>query len=194
MGLLSDKGRDASAAAGGGFLSPHKIAPGSSVRFALLSDEPLEFYEVWAEDAQGKAKPFRFDFEPTPDDINMAIGDYTRRVNRDGTGFEPFKFSIALPVYNYDAKAVNVLSLAQKSLIRELDAISQTEDYADITAHDFTLGREGTGLSTEYKLLPCPRKKGSDATIQEAWSDAQQAGFDLSRMLTSGNPFKEDAA
>lgn len=194
MALLSKNAQAAVAGVTGSYLNPSKIPSGSSVRFALLSDEPLEMYELWCEDPQGKAKPFRFDYEPTPDDINMAIGDSTRRVNRDGTGFEPIKFVIALPVYNYDATEIQVLSLTQKSLIRELDAVSQTEDYADITATDFTLGKEGSGLNTEYKLMPVPRRKGADATIAAAWEDAKAAGFDISRMLTGGNPFRAEQA
>lgn len=193
MALLSKSAQSAVAGAGGGYLNPSKISAGSSVRFALLSDEPLEMYEAWGEGPDGKAKPFRFASEPTPDDITMAMGDYTRRLNREGTGFEPVKFAIALPVYNYEAAEVQVLSLTQKSIIRELDSISQTEDYADITAVDFTLGKEGSGLNTEYKLLPCPRKKGADAAIETAWSEAKAAGFDLERMMTGGNPFKADA-
>lgn len=194
MALLSKTAQAAVAGAGGGFLNPSKITAGSSVRFALLSDEPLELYECWAEGPDGKAKPFRFPAEPTPDDIALELGDYTRRMNREGNGFEPVKFCIAIPVYNYEAAEVQVLSLTQKSIIRELDAVSQTEDYAEITATDFTLGKEGSGLTTEYKLMPVPRRKGADATIAAAWQEAKAAGFDLTRMMVGGNPFKEDKA
>ena len=190
MPLLSKEGSSAVAGSGGGYLNPSKIASGSSVRFALLSDEPLEYYECWGEGPDGKAKPFRFDSEPTPDDIAVELGDFTRRMNREGTGPEPVKFAIALPVFNYEASEVQVLNLTQKSIIRELDGISQTEDYEDLTATDFTLGKEGSGLTTEYKLLPVPRKKGTDATLTAAWEEAKSAGFDLARLLTGGNPFK----
>ena len=194
MALLSKSAQAAVAGAGGGYLNPSKIASGSSVRFALLSDEPLEFYELWAEGADGKAKPFRFAQEPSPDDIALELGDFTRRQNREGNGVEPLKFALALPVYNYDASEVQVLNLTQKSIIRELDGISQTDDYDDLTATDFTLGKEGSGLKTEYKLLPVPRKKGADATIAAAWEEAKSAGFAIERMMTGGNPFREDKA
>jgi hypothetical protein len=194
MALLSKNAQDAVAGSGGGYLNPTKIASGSAVRFALLSDEPLEYYELWADGPDQKAKPFRFDAEPSPDDIAAALGDdYTRRMNREGTGVDPIKFGMALPVYAFDSGEVKILSLTQKSVIRELDAISQTEDYEDILATDFTLGKEGSGLNTEYKLLPVPRKKGAQATIEAAWVEAQAAGFDLSRLMTGGNPFKADA-
>lgn len=193
MALLS-KSAQAAVSGGGAYLSPSKIAAGSSVRFALLSDEPLEFYEVWAEGPDGKAKPFRFASEPSPDDLTLAFGDYTRRMNRDGTGPEPIKFALALPVYNFEAAQVQILQLGQKSIIRELDNISQMPDYDDLTAIDFILGKEGAGLNTEYKVTPVPRKKGADKDITAAWEDSRAAGFDISRLLEGGDPFKEEAA
>jgi hypothetical protein len=189
MGLLSKSAQ--SAVSGGGFyLTPSKIAAGSSVRFALLSENPLEFYEAWAEAPDGKAKPFRFEKEPDPDDLALAFGEFTRRMNREGTGFEPVKFALALPVYNYDCSEVQVLNLTQKSIIRELDSISQMPDYDDILSIDFVLSKEGSGLSTEYKLLPVPRKKGADSSLRSAWADACEEGFDIMRLLEGGDPFK----
>ena len=193
MALLS-KSAQAAVSGGGAYLSPSKIAAGSSVRFALLSDEPLEFYEVWAEGPDGKSKPFRCASEPRPDDLSLAFGDFTRRMNRDGTGVEPIKFALALPVYNFEAAQVQILQLGQKSIIRELDAISQMPDYDDLTAIDFILGKEGAGLNTEYKITPVPRKKGADKDITAAWEDSRAAGFDISRLLEGGDPFKEEAA
>jgi hypothetical protein len=192
LALLSKSAQDA-VAGNGAYLSPSKIAAGSSVRFALLSDEPLEFYEVWAEGPDGKAKPFRFASEPSPDDLTLAFGDFTRRMNREGTGPEPIKFALALPIYNHDAAQVQILQLAQKSIIRELDAVSQMPDYDDLTAIDFSLGKEGSGLKTEYKVTPLPRRKGADKDITAAWEEARADGFDISRLLEGGNPFKPEA-
>lgn len=189
MGLLS-KNAQAAVAGGGAYLNPSKIAAGSKVRFCLVSDEPLEFYECWAEGPDGKAKPFRFDSEPSPDDMALAFGDFTRRMNREGTGPEPIKFCLALAVFNFETARVEILQLSQKSLIRELDAISQMPDYDDLTAVDFLLGKEGSGLNTEYKLTPVPRKKGSDKDIAAAWEETRSAGFDLSRLLSGEDPFK----
>jgi hypothetical protein len=139
-------------------------------------------------------KPFRFASEPGPDDLTLAFGDYTRRMNRDGTGFEPIKFALALPVYNFEAAQVQILQLSQKSIIRELDNISQMPDYDDLTAIDFILGKEGAGLNTEYKVTPVPRKKGADKDITAAWEDSRAAGFDISRLLEGADPFKPEAA
>ena len=194
MPFLSENASSAVApGAGGGYLNPSKIQSGSSVRFALLDDNPLEFYEVWGDATDGGVKPFRFSNDPTPDDIEAELGsDYTRRLNRDGTAPEAVKFAIAVPVYNHDTSKVQILQLSQKSIIRELDSISQMEDYSNLLEWDFVLGKEGNGLNTEYSLRAVPRKKNTEPTIQEAWKEVQAGGFDISRLLSGTNPFKEE--
>jgi hypothetical protein len=101
------------------------------------------------------------------------------------------KFAISVPVYNYDTSSVQIMQLVQKSLINELDSVSQMEDYADLLAWDFVLGKEGVGLETRYSLRPAPRKKGAQADIETAWTESRDSGFDISRLLTGDNPFKE---
>ncbi len=160
-------------------------------RMALELDqlEPLEFYEAWGA-ANGANKPFRFDFEPTYEDVVAEMGDFEPREGRGGPGTADIKFAIAVPVYSFDAGAVQVLSLTQKSILKELDQISQMEDYAELLAWDFQLSKKGSGLLTEYTLRPVPRKKGAQEHIDAAWLEAKSNGFDISRLLTGGNPFK----
>tara|TARA_B100000459_G_C8580655_1_gene203127 strand:+ start:352 stop:936 length:585 start_codon:yes stop_codon:yes gene_type:complete len=194
MPFISDKNKSAAASGGGGgYLNPSKIKSGSSARFALLDDQPLEFFECWGEAPDGKAKPFRFAEDPSPEDIKEEMGDeYNRRLNREGTAPDKVKFAVAVPVYNYETEAVQVMQLSQKSLINELDAISQMEDYADLLAWDFVMGKEGVGLETKYSLRTAPRKKGAQADIEAAWTEARSAGFDIDRLLTGGNPHKPE--
>jgi hypothetical protein len=175
---------------GGGYLQVSKLPDGGSVRFALLSEEPLEFYETWGTSSDGKSKPFRFDFEPTYEDVVAEMGDFEPREGRGGPGTADIKFAIAVPVYSFDAGTVQVLSLTQKSILKELDHISLMEDYAELLAWDFQLSKKGSGLLTEYTLRPVPRKKGAQEHIDAAWLEAKSNGFDISRLLTGGNPFK----
>ena len=191
MPFISDKNKSAaSGGGGGGYLNPSKIQSGGNVRFALLDDQPLEFFECWGESSEG-IKPFRFAEDPSPEDIEEEMGaDFKRRLNREGTAPEKVKFAIAVPVYNYDTSSVQILQLTQKSLINELDSISQMEDYADLVAWDFVLGKDGVGLETRYSLRTAPRKKGAQEDIETAWTESRDSGFDISRLLTGDNPFK----
>jgi hypothetical protein len=175
--------------AGGGYLQLSKLPDGGSVRFAMLSDEPLEFYECWGT-CDGASKPFRFDYEPTPEDITSEMGDFEPREGRGGPGTVDVKFAIAVPVYNYESGKVQVLQITQKSILKELDSISQMEDYAELLSWDFNISKKGSGLTTEYTVRPVPRKKGSQEHIDAAWLESKSEGFDISRLLTGGNPFK----
>ena len=194
MGLLSKKNQGAvSGGGGGGYLNPSKIQSGSSVRFALLTDEPLEFYECWGEDQEGKAKPFRFSDDPSPSEVEAEMGpNYERRLNREGTDVDPAKFAMAAPVFNFETGSVQVMSLTQKGLIREMDKLSQLEDYEDILAWDFVMEKEGAGLNTQYSLRIVPRKNATQSAIDDAWAASRDDGFDIGRLMTGGNPFKRD--
>ena len=191
MAFLSKKASAAvtSTAAGGGYLTLSKLPDGGSVRFAMLSDQPLEFYECWGQ-CDGQSKPFRFEFEPTPEEITAELGDFEPREGRGGPGTIDVKFAIAVPVFNFENGKVQVLQITQKSIQKELDQISQMEDYAELLSWDFSISKKGSGLTTEYTVRPVPRKKGSQEHIDAAWIEAKEAGFDISRLLIGGNPFK----
>ena len=75
------------------YLSPSKVKADGQVRFAILANEPLCYFEVWGEDETGKGKPFRFAQEATADEIDQEMGaNYKRRLKDDGTE-EPQKFA-----------------------------------------------------------------------------------------------------
>ena len=191
MAFLSKQASAAvsSTGAGGGYLQLSKLPDGGSVRFAMLSDEPLEFYECWGS-CDGASKPFRFDYEPTPEDITAEMGDFEPREGRGGPGTIDVKFAIAVPIFSFDTGKVQVLQITQKSILKELDAISQMEDYSNLLEWDMIISKKGSGLTTEYTVRPAPRKKGSQEHVDAAWIEAKESGFDIQRLLTGNNPFK----
>jgi len=192
MPFVSTKNKAAAAGGTGGYLNPNKVPAGTSVRFALLQEEGFEFFECWGINAVGKKHPFRFASDPSPEEIEEEMGeDFSRQMDDKGIAFQPAKFAIAVPIYNYGTGAVEVLEMTQKTLINELDAISQMDDYEDLLEFDFVLGREGALKETTYSLRAVNRKKGMQADIDEAWSEARAGGFDITRMLTGDSPFKK---
>ena len=175
---------------GGGYLQLNKLPDGGNVRVAILSELPLEYYEVWGI-CEGQSKPFRFAYEPTPEDISVDLGDFEPREGRGGPGTVDIKFCISLGVFNFETGKVQVLSIGQKTIIKELDQISQMEDYDSIQSIDLIISKqiESNGIP-KYTVRPVPRKKGSQEHIDAAWIEAKSAGFDISRLFTGGNPFK----
>ena len=191
MPFLTEKAKaEVTSTQSGGYINPTKLESGGSVRFALLDDQPLEFFEVWGESGEGKYKPFRFVDKPSTEDVEIEMGnEYTRKMNREGTGIEPAKFAIAAPVFEHDSQEVKIFQATQKGIIKEFDKISQMEDYSDLLAWDFVLSREGTGLKTEYSLRVVPRKKGTSPLIEATYAEAKDSGFDIKEFMTGGNPF-----
>lgn len=191
MPFLTEKAKaEVTSTQSGGYINPTKLESGGSVRFALLDDQPLEFYEVWGESGEGKLRPFRFADTPTQEDAEIEMGnEFTRRMNRDGTGVEPAKFGIAVPVFEHDSQEVKIFQATQKGIIKEFDKISQMEDYSDLLAWDFVLSREGTGLKTEYSLRVVPRKKGTSPLIEATFAEQKEKGFDIKQLMVGGNPF-----
>ena len=179
--------------AGGGYLNPSKIPDGGSVKFHITSEEELGFWELWAEDKDGNSKPFRFDSDPSADEIEAELGkNYSRRMNREGTGVEPPKFCAAFAVFDYDTESIKVMQLSQRSLQNELSSIAQDEDFSDFDNVDFKLSREGKMLETRYVLRPISAKPGNRDKAMAAMERAVKEGFDINRLLKGGNPFKED--
>ena len=162
-----------SSGGGGGYLNPSKVQAGTSKRFKILSDAPLDSWCVWGEDPSGACKPFRFDHDPSPAEIEEKWGgDFVRRLTREGqrrsgqAGHELLCLRVRL-------HSVMLCEFTQKSLIKELLSIASLEEYENLEEWDFTLGREGSGLATEYSLRAIPAKKGEGPAIASAWEAAQ---------------------
>lgn len=172
----------------GGYLTATKLGDGKSMRLALLSREALESWTVWGENGDSK-KPFRFLSEPTQEEIAQELGEYTQRQNYEQTGLEPPKFSATFFVWSYEEEKVMIWEVAQRTLIKELDKITQTEDYADIWSWDLVVSRNGMKKKTEYSILPAPQKAALRPQIDEAWQKAQEEGANLNRLMIGGNPF-----
>jgi len=203
MPLISKRLRDSSSTGNSGYLKPSDIKDGDSLRFSLLSEDGLDYYLFWVQEVSGSGrKPIRCENDPSPEDIKDLLNqaqerwgkEYDRPLNKDGTGSDAIKMASSVPVYNYNTSSVQVLEWNQSTITQALDEISQMEDYRDcMTEIDLVLKRTGQGKETRYSLNAVPRKKGATASIDLAWKETQEKGFDLRRLLDGGDPFKEAA-
>ena len=194
MGFISAKASKLASGGGGGnggYMTASKLGDGESYRVAILSEEPLEYFTVWGESDEGQKKPFRFVSEPSPTEIGEELGEFKQRMNYEGTELEKPKFGLSFFVFDYADERVKIFEITQKTLMKELDGISQSEDYEDLHSWDMVFSREGLKMNTTYKILPGPRKKGFQEKIDAAWSEAEGKGYDLQQLLVGGNPFGE---
>ena len=203
MPLISKRLRDSSSTGNSGYLKPSDIKDGDSLRFSLLSEEALDYYLFWVQEVSGSGrKPIRCIEDPSPEDIDSLLDqaqerwgkEYTRPNNRDASSSDPVKMASSVPVYNYSTSSVQVLEWYQATITQALDEISQMEDYKDcMTEIDLVIKRTGQGKETRYSVNAVPRKKGATASIELAWKEAQEKGFDLTRLLDGGDVFKAAA-
>lgn len=203
MPLISKRLRDSSSTGNSGYLKPSDIKDGDSLRFSLLSEDGLDYYIFWVQEVSGTGrKPIRCENDPSPEDIDSLLDqaqerwgkEYTRPNNRDASGQDPIKMASSVPVYNYSTSSVQVLEWSQSTITQALDEISQMEDYKDcMTEIDLVIKRTGQGKETRYSVNAVPRKKGATASIELAWKETQEKGFDIRRLLDGGDPFKAAA-
>jgi hypothetical protein len=194
MGFLSKQAStslNSKSSSGGGYL---KIVDKSEVRFTILEQHPLEFYEVWATNPDNKdeRRTFRWDYQPTAEDVAADLGDWIADEKYDQPGTQNVRFTLACPVYNYATNSVQVYCFSQTTVMREIDAISQMEDFdKDITTVDLVIGYDKSKPpALMYTVRPVPKKKGTEALVAAAWIEAKENGFDINRLITGGNPFK----
>ena len=66
----------------------------------------------------------------------------------------------AFVVYNYEAKRIQILEIAQKTIQTPLQAIIKNPKWGSPFGYDITITRTGTGLlDTEYSVMPNPHSE-----------------------------------
>ena len=175
------------------YLRYTKLEPGKPANIALLEVDPFAYYLVWATAKQdGGMKPFRFLENPTEADIALELGtDYTQSLNFEKTGVRKPELCLTWPIYNWDAKCVQVLEVSHASLRNRFAQIGLNKKYSkNLLSWDFELTKTVTDR-TRYDVMPVPRDEDEhdENSMDAAWALAQKKGFDLQMMLTGGDPF-----
>jgi len=177
------------------YLGYTKLEQGKPANFALLEQDPLEYWLVWAEaKASGSMKPFRFMNQPSSDEIDLELGsEYVRTMNYDKTAIRKPQQCLTWPVYNWDMNKVQVLEVSHISLARQFAKYGLNKKYSkNLLDWDFELSKI-KGEMVRYELLIVPRDEDehNETQMEKAWLQVQKGGFDLNRMVTSDDPFSE---
>ena len=176
---------------GGGYLNPSSIEDGGNVRFAILSEQPLEGVEVWfTKDGGGMTKRITPEWPDAEllSQLEKQVGGTV--TERDGR--KAIKSCSAFAVYDYEAEAVRVFSANQKTLLADLNRLFSDEDYSDLSEWDVKVTRTGKGTDTKYHAAMVPTKRSNTKVAQaviNAWDTACASGFDLEALYDGGNPF-----
>jgi hypothetical protein len=182
--------RKAGGSSAGNYLNPSSIGEGDKCRVTFLGEDSVAGWEAWVDSKDGtKRIPLRFTDEPSAEDLatraaeqNGVVGDAIAR---------PF---YAFAVWNYEAEAVQVFQFSQQSLATPLiGALSDEEVEAEVTLYDFVISATGRDRDKRYSVLPMPGKRRTPATdkkVADAWQETLDKGFDISVLLSGGDPFK----
>lgn len=177
------------------YLRYTKLPANQPVNFALLEQDPLSYWLVWADPkAGGNSQPFRFVEKPTDQEIELEIGnEYIRSKNFEGTAIRKPNECLTWPVYNWDSKTVQVLEVSHISLSRQFAKYGLNKKYSkNLLDWDFELKKIQADM-TRYELLIVPRDEDEHDEVEmaKAWRDVERNGFNLNRLVGGGDPFSE---
>lgn len=174
-----------------GFVSPSQLDPnGGILRVAVLSPEPLTGFQTWFEKAEGgvvsRSTP-EFPDAALLDEQAAEIGG--RVLVRDGKN--AISAFVSFFGYDYEADCVRVVTITQKTIIKDLNRLTSDDEYGDLSAWDLEIVRNGKGMETKYSIAmkPTKRKGAMEARVAAAWNEALENGADLGLLFTTGNPY-----
>jgi hypothetical protein len=91
----------------------------------------------------------------------------------------------AFPVWNYEAKAVQVLEVTQQTVMNGIKALVDNKKWGDPKTYDITVTRAGEGFDTTYTVMPNPHSEITD----EILAACEKKTINLSNLYLSGDPF-----
>jgi hypothetical protein len=100
----------------------------------------------WTTDNSGGRKPVR----RRP---HEKIEPHELGVDKEGKP-ERAKHFWAMPVWNCSSKQVQILELTQATVREAIAALYNSEDWGDPTGYDIIIKKAGSGLDTEYSVIP----------------------------------------
>ena len=174
-----------------GFL-PEDYTPPVSGKYAKLQQgdnrlrilsEAIVGHLYWEIDTEGGRHPIRRAYDQTIRQGDLPIDPQTG---------EPAKIKHfwAFAIWNYQARQVQILEITQKTVQGGIESLSRSDDWGDPRKYDITIKREGSGLDTEYAVMPKPPTP-LDAEAKEAW---EAVSIDLTALFRGEDPFGDDAA
>lgn len=140
--------------------------------FRVLSSA-IVGYEYW----NTESKPVRSKtaFQSTPADIKVDGGKPT-----------PIKYFWAFVVYNYRAEKRQVLELTQTSIQNAIRSLVENKKWGDPKNYDISITRSGSGLDTEYTVMPNPHAEFPADLVGTA-------AINLEALFTGEDPFATPA-
>lgn len=159
-----------------------KFEKGETTKFLPLSSA-ISGYEYWTTDK----KPVRL--REVPKVAWSKLPDI--KMEDDGT-YKVVHFWF-FPVIDCSDGKVKILEITQVTIQRAIQSYVHNEDWGSpILKYSFSVNREGEGKGgTTYTTMANPTKEIPEEWLF-AWNEAKEAGFDINRLFSNGDPFTPD--
>lgn len=148
------------------YLRLTKLAQGE-YRFRIV-ERPIAGWIDWID-----KKPHRF----RPENKPASPFDPERKIR----GFW------VLHVWDYLQEGLYVMEITQIGIIKALENYATSEDWGDLTSYDFKIKKEGTGMDTEYTVIPVPHKALSDKIKKVV----ESTKIRLEALYEGGDPWRD---
>jgi hypothetical protein len=144
--------------------------------FRILSSA-IVGYEYWT--SENKPVRSKTPFKACPN-IKLDNDGNPTRIN----------FFWAFVIYNWDADAIQIAEVTQKSIQKAIQALIKNKKWGDPKGYDLTITRIGDGFDTEYTVMPNP------ATVlpQEILDRVLDRKIRLEALYEGGIPFGDKQA
>lgn len=71
---------------------------------------------------------------------------------------KPVKPFWAMHVWDYNREGLFIMEVTQNGIRKSLEEYATNEDWGDLTSYDIKIKKEGSGIETEYTVIPVPHK------------------------------------
>ena len=192
------------------YFRPNQIENNQEVEFIFLEEDPLEYWQVFAENiSDGTKRPFRFPLvgeAPSDEDILKELGgDYRRtkvQYDNDKLGLKanvsdsPASHCYVWPIWNLEQKTVQVFEVSQPSIFKQIKKETGLKKYRKGIGLDSdfscTLHKVKEGF-TKYTFNIIDRDEDLDISgIEKAWEQLEDDGFNINVLIDNGDPFNSE--
>ncbi|HCT51597.1 MAG TPA: hypothetical protein DF712_03975 [Balneola sp.] len=192
------------------YFRPNQIENNQEVEFIFLEEDPLEYWQVFAENiSDGTKRPFRFPLvgeAPSDEDILKELGgDYRRtkvQYDNDKLGLKanvsdsPASHCYVWPIWNLEQKTVQVFEVSQPSIFKQIKKETGLKKYRKGIGLDSdfscTLHKVKEGF-TKYTFNIIDRDEDLDTSgIEKAWEQLEDDGFNINVLIDNGDPFNSE--
>ena len=155
------------------YISPSKLSEGST-KFRFL-EEPIFFFETWQTDSSGNRTPKRFAM--------------TEEIPVSEVGPDGIKQVMASKVYNYSARAIQIMSITQVTILGPMKEATKNPKYGDLPGYDVYIKKTGIGKQSRYSFDKDPK----EAMSEEVKKASGYVVVNLDAMLINADPFLKDS-